>query len=415
MTIKRDGLGRAALGGACALGMLLTVGAGSAVAQGADARAPWQAWTGCWEPVATSDAPAPAGEAPVVCFVPVAGTAAVEVISLVGDRVAERERIVLDAQRASGGEGCTGTETITASPDARRLYRTAEHSCEGSLRRRSTGMMAMLPGGEWLDAQSVTIVDFTDVHAVRYRPVAAPAAVETEVDAAREGRAMAIDAARTAAAAPVQIAQVVEATRAVAPEVVEAWLVEREQGFDLDARRLVELADAGVPGRVTDLMVALSHPQRFTVNRNLRKPFDRPGETAAAAPPVRTMRPGFGFGPSWYPGFGYGYGSRYGYGYGSGFSPYGYGYAARPVVIVVREPGEVEAAARGRAVPGRGYTRGSGSGTPSAPSGDRPRTTSTGSSGSSGTSSRPAAAPSDGSSGSSGSSGRTARPRPQSD
>ncbi len=69
---------------------------------------------------------------------------------------------------------------------------------------------------------------------------------------------------------PMQMADVIEASRAVAPGALEAALIESRARFPLSSRALVALADAGVPGSVTDLMVAMSYPQAFSVERAMR-------------------------------------------------------------------------------------------------------------------------------------------------
>src|SRR5205085_2498513 len=99
---------------------------------------------------------------------------------------------------------------------------------------------------------------------------------------------------------------------------------------------------------------------------------------------------GYGYGYSPY----YGLGSGFGYGYGNGYGWYG----NTGVIVVVRDPRN--AAQRGRAVNGHGYTRGSetGTGTTAAPRNDV-----SGGSAKSGGSSKGS---------DSGSSGRTAKPRP---
>jgi len=55
-------------------------------------------------------------------------------------------------------------------------------------------------------------------------------------------------------------------------------VIERAEPFTLDAKRLIALADAGVPSGVIDLMVALSYPQAFAIN-----PAARQGERRTLA------------------------------------------------------------------------------------------------------------------------------------
>jgi hypothetical protein len=196
--------------------------------------------------------------------------------------------------------------------------------------------------------------------------------------------------------------------------VVEAWLLERGQGFELDAKRLVALADAGVPGTVTDLMVALSNPKVFAINRSAREAelMRQMGQTAVTGRtvPVYAYSP-FGWGPygsyySWYGNrYGYGYGPGYGYGYGNGWY-----YGNTPIIIVNRNDagsgsnGGATVTTRPRMVNGQGYTEGRTVTSPSTNSGSSGSSGSSSSSGSSG----------GGSTGGSTSGGgeRTAKPRP---
>jgi hypothetical protein len=338
----------------------LLMAAGPAEASQPDAR--WQAWIGCWEPA--TPAALEAGEpapATVVCVHPAATGDAVTVATVVDGRVVARERLeATGARRAMEREGCTGWESLAWSADGRRLYRQAEYGCGGDIRRESSGLMAILPSGEWLDVHGVSAAGQTGVRVQRYRAAGRPAALEAEMAAAVEGRGFALDAARTSASAPLTIADVAEAARHLDPAVLEGWLIEQGQGFGLDARRLLALADAGVPERVIDVMVALSYPRIFAVDRHAREAEFRATEGAGRYDDRRRAGPVVMMDP-WHPGYGWGYDRRYGYG-GYGYDGFGYRwYSGRPAVIVVRSP-ETEERPAARAVNGRGYTRGDDAG-----------------------------------------------------
>jgi len=200
--------------------------------------------------------------------------------------------------------------------------------------------------------------------------------------------------------------------------VVEAWLLERGQRFALDAKTLMQLADAGVPARVTDAMVAVSNPQQFAVAHEApATQYNRPDdEVTGRRIPVFLAPPpydpyGWGYSPYGYgyPYSGYGY-NGYGYGYG-GY--YGYPYFGGAPVIVA-PGGNVPGGGGGRMVKGQGYQPGVGASSTGRTA--RPRnqptpsdTRSSGSSTSSGASSSGST-----SSGSSqpASTTRTAKPRP---
>jgi hypothetical protein len=183
---------------------------------------------------------------------------------------------------------------------------------------------------------------------------------------------------------------------------VQTWLAERGEGFTLDAKQLVALEKDGVAPQVIDIMVALTYPQVFALDRS--RVGGPAAENTASAGSGRTV---YAYAwDSFYSPFGYRYGyNPYGYGYG-----YGYGgwYYDRPVIIVRPSDNERE---HGKVVKGRGYVRGG--------SIDRSSGSSGGSSdvrasrGGSGSGSSSSGSSSKGSSSSgSGSSGRTAKPRP---
>src|SRR5262249_48611312 len=117
---------------------------------------------------------------------------------------------------------------------------------------------------------------------------------------------------------PLTLDDVKEATGKVTPQALEAALVETNAWFPLSSRALIDLADANVSDHVIDLMVALSYPKRFVVERTARPDrvpapvFDDPFNLGGA----------FGY-PLWSDSFGF-YSS---YGYSPYFySPFAYGY-----------------------------------------------------------------------------------------
>ena len=405
-----------------ALGILAIASSALPAQQTSAAAGPkWQGWIGCWTAAPAGEsafAPAPAS-GPVVCITPSLGDA-VDVTTLNEGKVVSTQRIdASGADRPVDAKGCTGVQRARWSSDERRIYLRSESTCDG-LKSTTSGILAMTASGEWLDVRGVTSYGNTNVRVARYRDAGIPAAIPTEVANALRERSGSSEAARLAAGAAVGTTAVIEASRAADSAVVAAWLLEREQRFSVDAKTLVKLADAGVPGAVTDALVAVSNPQVFHFARAsdqvaladaaITTPDDRPLERR---PRVSAM--GIPYDPwSWgYSGYGYpfgygygslGYGGYPGYGYGTG---YGYGYYggyAPPIIVVT----DAQAQSRGQMVKGRGYTQtqGSSSGTAS----ERPRSTynppppSSSSSGSSSSSSS--------GSESSGSSSRTAKPRP---
>jgi len=377
----------------------------------------WLPWLGCWQAVAPGGGPAPVGEgAAQVCVVPTTSPSAVAVLTISNGAVTSRDRIDSSgAAQPSSEEGCTGTERVQWSEDGHRLYRTTEQRCTGGIQRHVSGVLAILPTGEWLNAQGVTVGGNTRVHVLRYQPVTDLTGLPAEAARALDGQKLAVEVARSTASATPTSADIAEASRHLDTDVVGAWLIERDEGFTIDAGRLVELANAGVPEKVIDVMVALSYPHKFAINQATGASEIRPDDNGResgrrALRPWGYYDPMWGYDPYYYGPYRYGYGAGYGWGWG-GYNGYYGGYYGSPVVVVRPGNGD-DSQGKARAVKGRGYTRDGSS--RSTGSSSRPSSTRSSGDDHSGSSSSGSARSSGGSSssGSSGSStGRTAKPR----
>lgn len=363
----RSERGHRAVVAAAAAAVLLAVQ--PAAAQEAMGGPRWQAWLGCWESTAQASAPVDAPEETgMVCVVPTADADAVEIITVEGGAIDSRSTLRADGeQHAAAREGCAGWDRVDWSADGTRAYLHSEYTCEGGLERRSSGVMALAPSGDWIDVRAVTAGGNSGVHAVRYRSVTRTEGIPAELAGMIENRALASNAARMAASARVTPEDVIEASQRLDPLAVEAWLIERDQAFMVDGRTLTMLADAQVPTRVIDLLVALSYPEVFALDDSAREQYGRAGR-----PPI--------WDPWGYPGYGGGY-YPYGRRYGGWYSGY-------PNVIIIRQPSGGSGTG-GKAVKGRGYSRGEG-GSSAAPTarpssgGDASRAGGGGGSGSSG-------------------------------
>lgn len=386
---------------------LLSAGAAPVRPQDVAGDSRWLAYLGCWEPIESVKS--------VLCVVPVAGASAVDFVTITKGLVTARERIATTGERVETNSGdCAGWRSAEWSAHGQRLFLRSEDLCAGASARGRTGLIAMSATGQWLYIQSATVAGQTGLRVERYRGVTGEVALPSDVtDALRLG-VSATSAARAAAAAALSIDDIVEASERVEAAVLEAWLVERGEPFALDAKRLVTLADAGVPARVIDLMIALSYPKVFAINaasrlgeRRVRPDSLRRGAGVAAFMPISPLcspaylaypyAPLYSYAPFDCTGLGYGYG----YGYGSGWYPGGY-----PVTVVHTGPAR-PTRPHGRAENGRGYRQSGNEGADAKPRSIEPLPTSTGSS---------HGVPSSGS-GSSSTSGsgeqRTAKPRPQ--
>jgi hypothetical protein len=399
-----------------------------AQASGTDPR--WQPWLGCWEAVETASPAAGATtQAPRVCVIPAAGASSVEIVTVVGDSIATRQLVEATGEEHQvSRDGCTGWDRARWSAGGERVYLRSQYTCTGGLTRQSDGVMAMSESGEWLDIEGVQVGSGTGVRVSRYRTATGEASLPSEIATALQGRSLAVNSARVAATAPLTTEDVAEASHFLDAGVIETWLAERGDGFALDAKQLLGLQEAGVPSTVIDVMVALSYPKVFALDRSRAGALSVVSNPTASAGTGQTTRgyPGgmfarsqfdcydplgydpfgfsvFGYSPYGYSPYGYApYGAGCGYGYRYGYG--GWYYGNQPVVVVVKQPpadNTSEQDRHGRVVKGRGYTAPRGS-TASGSS-------ASGSSG--GSASQSGGSASSGSTGSGSSSGRTAKPR----
>ena len=442
------------------LGAWLVMAVSMAAAQEVDSR--WAPWMGCWRAVDET------AEAPLMCVVPLAGESAVEMLTIVDGQVVSRESIFADGQeRPVSREQCAGSERAEFSDDSRRIYLRSELACRAGGSRTSTGLMSIVSPYLWLDVRTLQVDGQSVPWVILYRQ-----ATQADVEAA--GQASLIQAqgpdaisARLAASMPIALDDVIEASGKVSAETLQIWVAERGNPFALDANRLIEMADAGVPSSVIDVVVAVSYPEKFVVEGGARfseprvaeagsigggrrsalgcsmslNPFDDPFYDSYGRYSYGSRGYSYGgYGCGGYGGYGgyggvysgyggYGAFGSYGYGYGGyGQYPYGgYGYGGGyyggyggTVIIVDRsgrsspDSGSIRGStSRGRVVSGGGYTGGGSSrstGRAARPRGDSgggggASARSSGGSSSAGRASAPSRS-------SGRSTGRTAQPRP---
>jgi hypothetical protein len=312
----------------------------------------WEPWLGCWNLAVDNLRPREAPEdvagravrrpatavdaGPRVCVSRTPDGARFE--TTVGPQTAIDQTIVADAAAHPVNDGeCSGTQRSEWSKSGLRLYSSAEIRCRGDDGlRKVSGLSLIAPNGDWLDIQAVTIGERETVRVKRYNRAA---------DSPRPSRP-------DVAGSRLTFDEVKEAGSRVSSGALEAALIETLAGFDLSGKKVMELASAGVPEPVIDLLVALSYPDKFVIQRLAQ--VSPSGQTTFARDP-------FMIGPFATPFFydGYYYGSPYFYepfGY-RGYSFFGYG----PTFVVEGVEGGGRpigsASGTGRVVNGMGYTR----------------------------------------------------------
>lgn len=295
----------------------LLIAAGALGAQGAATDSRWEPWYGCWKPAG----PALGQAGSAVCVAPLAANS-VEITTLRGDTVVSHDTVVADGTHHSiQRQGCTGWQRATWSDDARRVYLHSDLNCGKDLGRTTDGMLAFAPNGDWLDIQALEAFGSSAVRVVRYQDAGNSVRQPAEVAAAVQGRELRLSTQRSALGASVGNKEIIDVAHHVDTAVVAAWVSERGQPFKVDAKQLVELANAGVPGSVTDVMVAMAYPNELQINREAPALGTAADSSRIAAAYMRSRyADSLGFWP-------YGWGPRYGFGYGYGYGMYGvYGY-----------------------------------------------------------------------------------------
>jgi hypothetical protein len=308
----------------------------------------WLPWLGCWElrtqRAETEDEPA---EDLLICLSPEASADAVKITTLAEMESVRTDTIVADGVlRPVEEPGCSGWRSAEWSRDGRRLFMKSELLCEKYIKRMLSGAAFVDASGIWVDVQLLSSGSRRELLVRRYRRVSAE---ETEAAGFAEP---ALDRpesrwARAALGAPLLVPDVVEAVSKVRPEVLEAVLVEAGKGFDLDGATLLKLARDEVPRSTIDLMVALSYPAAFRV--------DRLGGAESAQASNVSPDGGLGGYTSWYPAylapFAFWH-SDYdrAYYYDDDYYDYGGEYWVLP-------PEGVTQPSHGRVVQGQGYTR----------------------------------------------------------
>ena len=340
----------------------------------------WTPWLGCWRlvqenvrdasPPSSIESLAESAATPstrsrrnagdiLVCVLPTDAGVGVKMTTFAGGRSVLEQTVLGDGIGHPINEAdCRGTQTSEWSRDGQRLFTRAELECKGQPKRTVSGATLLAQGPAWVDVQAVDVNGNQQVRVRRYertadRPVGA-AELPTDVSA------RAIVAAQNLSTARITLDDVIEASSKIASQAVEAALVETASRFELDSRGLIRLADNGVERSVIDLMVALSFPGHFNVERR-----DAPAITSGSG-----LLGSFGtsYGP-YYPYGGYdpyGIYDPYAYSYYY-YSPFAYSswgnyyyYAPGSATSAIVVPGtsSVEpSGAHGRVIQGQGYTQ----------------------------------------------------------
>lgn len=330
-----------------------------------DAR--FASWMGCWR--LDDDL---SGTGARMCITPEKG--GIRMQTLIGTQKGIDELVIPDGvARPIVDAECKGTEKAEWSNDGTRVFRTTDVTCGKEAPRVVKSVAFMAPGPAWINVQHVSgSAANTSVRVQRYRRA-------TSQQLANGSRAPQAEAHYQTRTTPDQttwnIEDIIEANGKLPLEAMQAVLTEVHHTFDLNRKTLVKLDNAGVSDGVIDLMVALTFPNKFVVERagggsspsgimtgtGWFDPFMTPMLMGSMAD-CYTPR-GFGY-RSYYSMCGLGYYDQFGYyGYNSFYNNnyyYNNGYPGGWISVgnfpgVVGQPAGSQG--DGRVVSGRGFTQ----------------------------------------------------------
>lgn len=222
-----------------------------------DAR--FNSWLGCWR--LEDDL---AGTGARMCITP--DQKGVRLQTVVGTVRGLDELVITDGvARPIVDSDCKGTERAEWSQDGLRVFRTTDVTCSKETPRTIKGVAFLAPGPSWINVQHITGTSAaTGVRVQRYRRAVNQNLADGSKAPQPSGTASAMPTARDATWS---IDDVIEASGKLPAEALQAALADVRHGFNMTKNTLVKLDDAGVPDGVIDLMVALTFPKRFVVER----------------------------------------------------------------------------------------------------------------------------------------------------
>jgi hypothetical protein len=157
---------------------------------------------------------------------------------------------------------CSGWYKYSWSDTGKRLLFESESRCPDRPAQNISGISVMNRNRDWVDIQLLRNSQDRIITVRRYSLVS-----EQTEDFTGQGVGIAM-AGRLKAGTNFSVNEIIELSRMVPEEVLEAALMEFREPFNINSKTLQRLADAEVPTPVIDLMVALSFPDKFYIERD---------------------------------------------------------------------------------------------------------------------------------------------------
>jgi hypothetical protein len=156
---------------------------------------------------------------------------------------------------------CSGWYKYFWADTGKRLLFESESSCPDKPQQKISGISVIDRNGNWVDIQLFQSLQDRIITVRRYSLIS-----DKTEDFEGQGIQVA-GLARLHAGTHFSIDEVIELSAKMPSEVLEAALMELHEPFKINSKTLVRLSDSGVPASVIDLMVALSFPEKFYIER----------------------------------------------------------------------------------------------------------------------------------------------------
>ena len=213
------------------------------------------------------------------------------------------ETIIPDGvQRSIDSQSCSGTKTYRLEPQAGLILGTSEITCQNSAAYSVTTLKMMTTDDRMVDILSMKTADQTRL---AVRQFAHGKEISSIGDIFADNGSL---AARTALAAPWDLNTISYLTGIVETPVLEAALLEKNIQFKLDPKTLRQLKSDNMPDSIIDLLVALSAPGKFNIEKNgqIAVSPHRPAGDYVATPSGRYYAVGYyDYWGNYFPGGGY--------------------------------------------------------------------------------------------------------------
>jgi len=215
-------------------------------------------WLGVWTAI---DDP-PASGTTVLEIRPGADGRGLDITTKNADQPVSENIIPDGVSRPAESRVCTGTRTYQWEKQAGVLLGKSEIACQGEASYDIFTLKMMTAADRMADILVIKTSDQTRLAVRRF-------AFEKELQAAGDFfRAQESLVLRTALAAPWDLDKIINLSKNVETVVLEAALLEKNLQVQLDTKSLRKMKSSGTPDSIIDLLVALSAPDKFRIEKN---------------------------------------------------------------------------------------------------------------------------------------------------